>query len=165
MSVLTYVCDSTILCAPSPSNDVGTTVPLDLWDLTEEVRVCADLSGDYEDYHRSLFRFSNEQRMLFAGLAYLDFVKRNGHSAYFASPISCGFKDAVTCFRACGSHAIADALEEAYETQNASSFWTDGSVAMQQTGLGAFDHIVADNLVLDNLRGFVRRHAASFERW
>lgn len=165
MSVLTYVCDSTIVCAPSPANDNGTTIALDLWDLTEEVRVCADLSGSLEDYQRSLFRFSKEQRLLFAGLAYLDCVQRKGHSAYFSSALSNGFEDAVSCFRACGSHAIADAMEEACQQQNVTSVWTDGSVVMQQTGLDANDHVVAHNLPLDNLRGFVRRHAASFERW
>jgi len=165
MSVLTYVCDSTNVRALSPANDNITTIGLDLWDLTEEVRVCADLSGGVEDYQRSIFRFSEEQRMLFAGLAYLDLVQRSGHSAYFSSPLSFGFEDAVSCFRACGSHAIADKMEEAHQLCCGASTWTDGSVVLKHKTVDDLDLDVSSEKVSQDLRAFVRRSGASFERW
>lgn len=165
MSVMTYICDGTNVRTLSPSNDTVTPISLDLWDLTEEVRVCADVSGDAEDYQRSIFRFSEEQRMLFAGLAFLDLVHRSGLPAYFASALSFGFADAVSCFRACGSHAIAAAMTEALQYRGAVSNGTEGAVAFESNSGDDLIQIIAGEDVIEQLRAFVRINAASFERW
>lgn len=165
MLVKAYVSDSTIVRLPAPANDFGISLANDLWDLTDAVRACVCLSGDAWDYERSLFRFSPEQRQLFAGLSYLSSVEREGHAAYFSSALSHGAEDAVACFRACGSHVVADAIEEAKSLSSASSIWADGALLVHSKGFDHLDAAVIQQSLVSELRKFARRHAAHFERW
>ena len=165
MSVQAYVIHSTIVRCPTPANDFGASLAFDLWDLIEDVRACVALDGEAWDYERSLFRFSPAQRYLFAGLSYLHTIEQYGHDAYFSSALSFGVDDAIACFRTCGSHAVADAIEEAVSLKTAPSIWADGAVQRQSHGSDHMDAAVIQHDPLAALRGFARRHSASFERW
>lgn len=150
--------------------DDATIASGDLAEIIEPVRSIADIYEGPEHYERSLRRFSQVQRFIFAIDWYRAEVKNGGHHQFYSNSTGIVWKDALEGFRALDAIEFAKILEE-------SATRLGGSPSLERTQRNdQLDRLDPDFNDLDDrfykaegklgldrlLIEFIRAHAADF---
>lgn len=84
----------------------------DVWTILHPVWWIADIYDGPDEYERSLERFSNEQRLMFALRWYLSEVNNGGHRQFYSNSAGIVWKDACRAFSAIDVKKGADIILE-----------------------------------------------------